>query len=310
MDGFERITVVTPNFNHARHLEDALRSVLSQRYPGLEYFVMDGGSTDGSVEVIRRWQDRLAGWASEPDRGQAEAIQKGLRRSTGSICAWLSSTDLYLPGALAAVNRFFRAHPGIDLAYGDALIIGPDGRVEGEKRRTGLSRDSLVYERVTLSQPAVFWRRSLFERVGGFDPAVRFAVDHDLFIRMLAAGRARHLGRFVACTRIHADAISQRLKSDLEEEWRRLDAKYQDPDPRRAARRRISSTLRHVGRWLRHSNPGYAFRIACDSVFFSSRLRAGGHPLVRAGAAALRLGAGFLRSLLRLGGVGRRYETV
>jgi glycosyltransferase involved in cell wall biosynthesis len=111
MSTIPRVTIVTPSFNQAGFLEETIRSVLSQEYPNLEYFIIDGGSTDGSVELIQRYANRLAGWVSEKDRGQADAINKGFSRATGEVIAWLNSDDIYCPGAIHAAVSALQAHP-------------------------------------------------------------------------------------------------------------------------------------------------------------------------------------------------------
>src|SRR5258706_6083465 len=138
---FPRISIVTPSFNQAAYVDATIRSVLDQRYPNLEYIVVDGGSTDGSVDIIRRYEDRLTYWVSEPDRGQADAINKGLARATGEIRAYLNSDDLYLPGALLRVAAEYRAHPDADIICGVCRVIDEHGRMVGQRQGTITSFD-------------------------------------------------------------------------------------------------------------------------------------------------------------------------
>jgi glycosyltransferase involved in cell wall biosynthesis len=152
------VSIVTPSFNQADYLEQTIQSVLAQDYPWIEYIIIDGASTDGSVEIIERYAGRLAWWVSEPDRGQAEAINKGLQRANGEIVAWLNSDDLYLPGAVSRAVAALQANHALGLVYGDALTIDAQGRpihslVFGE---WGL--EELIRFRI-ICQPAVFMRR-------------------------------------------------------------------------------------------------------------------------------------------------------
>lgn len=125
------VSIVTPSYNQARYLETTLRSVLDQNYPAIEYLVADGGSTDGSVEVLQRYTDRLAWWVSEPDRGQTDALNKGFARARGEILAWLNSDDTYEPGAIAAAVAYLTAHPEIGMVYADTHFIDENGRPLG-----------------------------------------------------------------------------------------------------------------------------------------------------------------------------------
>lgn len=213
MTALPTISIVTPSYNQGAFLERTIRSVLEQDYPALEYRVMDGGSTDESVEIIRRYEDRLAEWVSEKDDGQADAIAKGFGRSTGEIQAWLNSDDVYLPGALRAVGEFFAAHPEVDFVYGDLLFIDPDDRplvvdVLPEYSWEDLRRVCMI------PQPASFWRRSAADRVGGIDPRFQFTMDYDFFLRFGEAsergevGGIAHLPRLLAGFRWHAEAKS------------------------------------------------------------------------------------------------------
>jgi glycosyltransferase involved in cell wall biosynthesis len=127
MSSYPLVTIVTPSYNQANFLEETIQSVLSQDYPNLEYIIIDGGSTDSSVDLIRKYEDRLAGWISEEDSGQAEAINKGFERATGEIVAWINSDDYYLPGAIRSAVEALEAHPECGFVYGDAVSINGAG---------------------------------------------------------------------------------------------------------------------------------------------------------------------------------------
>lgn len=287
MPGTPRITVVTPNFRHARYLEETIRSVVEQGYPNLEYFVVDGGSTDGSVDVIRKWERRIDWWVSERDRGHFDAIDKGLRRATGDVCAWISSTDLYLPGTLRIVGEFFAGHPGVDVVYGHALHLDDRGRLLRTVRQTEMSWRSLVFERLFLTQEAVFWRRGLYERVGGIDPSYKVIFDHDLIIRMLRTGRARCLPKFLAAVRLHGDAIHAQQRSRALEELERLEGGYQEGmTAREIVRNRLWCFAERTASWLLHGNPWIALWNVCDALCRSRAL--GNAPVLRGPARVMR----------------------
>lgn len=200
-----RITIVTPSYNHPEYLEEAIRSVLRQEYPNLEYMVVDGASPDPRVlEVIRKYEKHLAWWVSEPDGGHAEAIAKGFARATGEILAWLCSDDVYEPGALWVVARTFREHPEADVVFGHVRKIDAVGRSIQVAPSTPISRrpwpPGIIY------QSSVFWRRALYDRVGGLDLTYnRYATDTELFCRFCRA-RARfvQVRQVLSSMRVHA----------------------------------------------------------------------------------------------------------
>jgi glycosyltransferase involved in cell wall biosynthesis len=153
------ISIITPSYNQAAYLEQTLRSVLEQDVPGMEYIVIDGASTDGSVEIIQRYANRLAYWISEKDRGQAEAINKGFARAKGEIVAWLNSDDYYLPGAVAAALKAFDENPDVVLVYADMLAVDEQGQTTNELKYRSLTLEDLLCFQI-IGQPAVFMRRS------------------------------------------------------------------------------------------------------------------------------------------------------
>lgn len=211
---FPSISVVTCSYQQARYLEAAMRSVIEQDYPRLEYIVVDGGSTDGSRDLIARHASSLAHWVSEPDRGQTDALQKGFRHASGAICGWLCSDDLLLPGALRAVAAYFRAHPEVVATYGDALWIDDRGRFLRPKREMGFNRFVFLHDHNYVPQPSMFWRREAYEAVGGLDPAFDLAMDADLWERFSRQGRVGHMRRYLSCMRFYPEQKTRSRRDD------------------------------------------------------------------------------------------------
>ena len=202
------ISIVTPSFNQGKFLEDTLRSVVSQEYPHTEHIVLDGGSTDESVEIIRRYARHLQYWASAPDRGQAHAINMGLAMAKGEVLGWLNSDDTLLPGALATVGKTFAEHPEVDLVYGDFIYTDVAGRpVRRRHVFSSISYESLLYHDY-LGQPALFFRRSLYDKVGPLDEALYYCLDWDLFLRMWRVCRPLHVPALLATYRLDHAAKS------------------------------------------------------------------------------------------------------
>ncbi|TSA39767.1 glycosyltransferase, partial [bacterium] len=202
------ISIVTPSFNQGRFIERTLRSVLLQDYPALQYIVIDGGSTDGAADVIEQYRSQLSHAHVGPDNGQSDALAKGFALATGDICAWLNSDDILAPGALRSVAQEFHDHPEIDVIYSHRLAIDQDDRV----RYYWLLPEHSNYLMARfdhIPQETTFWRRSLFDRVGGIDPTYRFAMDYDLFARFMGAGaNFRRVDRFLGAFRVHPQSKS------------------------------------------------------------------------------------------------------
>lgn len=209
-----RISIVTPSFNQAQYLARTLDSVLSQKGDfTLEYRVIDGGSSDGSVDILRAYGDRVH-WISERDNGQVDAINKGLRAVSGDIVGWVNSDDVLLPGALDAVTRAFREHPEAEWLHGRCEIIDADDRpvrrwvsLYKHFRAQRYSFESLITENY-VSQMTTFWRRRVHDEIGYLDEQLHFAFDYDLWLRLARRGAPLYLEQKLACFRWYATSKS------------------------------------------------------------------------------------------------------
>lgn len=216
------ISIVTCSYQQARFLEQTIRSVRDQDYPNLEYLVIDGGSTDGSKEIIERHASALAYWVSEKDRGQSHALMKGFARTTGEICGWLCSDDLLLPGALHRVGRFFQKHPEVDAVFGNSIWIDIDGKPIRPKREPGFNRFVFLHDFNYVPQPSMYWRRHLYDEVGGIRPYFRLAMDTDLWERFSQRARIEHIPHYLSCMRFYAEQKMNNLSMRPRDEMERL----------------------------------------------------------------------------------------
>ncbi len=217
-DGF---CIVTPSYNQANFIDDTIRSVLTQEGPRLSLVIMDGGSTDRSPEIIRSYADRLAYWESAPDKGQSDAIHRGFQHASGNILAWLNSDDTYEPGALARVARAFAEKPDTVLVYGDYYVLYPDGR-KVLKPKVSFDFGVALYTYLMIPQPSAFWRREVYETVGGLNLDLHYSMDWDLFLRIgqRYPGLIVHLPEPLSTFRVHAESKSVSKREAFRQENR------------------------------------------------------------------------------------------
>ena len=198
-----RVSIVTPSFNQARFLRETIQSILSQDYPSLEYIIVDGGSTDGSVDIIREHASRLAWWVSEPDQGQTDALNKGFAHATGDVFAWLNSDDTYLPGAISQAVESLNAHPEAALVYGDANLVDEGGTIIGRFPARQTSLKQMLRGSVHIPQQSSFFRSPFWKQVGPLDPTYQFAMDYDLWVRLAKLAPLVYVPRLWANFRLH-----------------------------------------------------------------------------------------------------------
>ncbi len=215
------VTIVTPSYNQARFLEATLRSVLEQDYPLIEYLVVDGASTDGSVEIIRRYADRLTWWVSEKDSGQSEAINKGFQRAKGQIVGWLNSDDVYMPGAVSAAVKAFAAHPTAGVVYGNAAAIDAEGKQFNLMRARQYSLTDLLAFNI-ICQPAAFMRRSVLEQVNFLNPSYHLLMDNLLWMNMAQVAPIVYVPQVWAGARYHDQAKNRTRGAAYGREARQL----------------------------------------------------------------------------------------
>ncbi len=206
MENFPLVSIITPSYNQAAFLEQTIQSVLGQDYPNLEYLIVDGGSTDGSVEMIHKYAGKLAWWISEKDRGTADGINKGLKRAKGEIVAWLNSDDIYLPGALTQAVQALRTFSDAGMVFSDVFSIDADGKRFNLMRYGDWGLSELIRFRI-IGQPGVFIRRSALEAAGWLDESYHYLFDHHLWLRIGLSGSIRYIpGARWAAARYHPGA--------------------------------------------------------------------------------------------------------
>jgi len=200
-----RITVITPSYNQAHFLERTILSVLDQNYPNLEYIIIDGGSTDGSVDLIKKYSDQLYWWVSEPDQGQANAINKGLRRATGDWVAWQNSDDIYynycFNDLIAAAEKF----PNAGLIIGNMMLIDEQDVSLRDIRYVKPTHNSLLAEGMVLTNQSAFWRRQVHESIGYLSEDLHYCFDYEWFLRLTNHTSSAHVNKFWGGWRLHVD---------------------------------------------------------------------------------------------------------
>ena len=296
------VSIITPSYNQAPFLEQTIQSVLEQDYPHIEYILVDGGSTDNSVEVIQKYADRLAYWISEKDSGQAEAINKGFARANGEIVAWLNSDDYYMLNTISVAVRCFEQNPDVVMVYGNMLAVDGNGRTINVLKYKQLSLEDLLCFQI-IGQPSVFFRRSALEKTGWLEPSFHFMLDHHLWIRLAQQGRILHVPQVWSAARYHAEAKNRARAAEFgREAFRVLDWAKKQPG--------LSETLAGVKRRALASAHRYDARYLLDGGQSASALGAWFRAFFLHPPTALARLNIFISALLNLTGLSRLREAI
>lgn len=225
-----KVSVITPSFNQAVFLERTILSVLNQDYPNLEYIIVDGGSTDGSVDIIRKYSDKLAWWVSEPDLGQADAINKGLRRATGEWVAWQNSDDIFFLGAFHDMVSTAAKRPEAGLIIGDMMLVDQHDSPLRDVRYVTPSYNAMRAEGMLIANQAAFWRRGLQENIGLLDDTFHCSFDYEWFLRLTRVTASVHVPRIWGALRLHDETKTSTKARMFQEENNRILMGREMPD--------------------------------------------------------------------------------
>ncbi len=305
------VSIITPSYNQAKYLEQTITSVLSQDYSRIEYIVIDGASTDNSVEIIKKYilessglplDHKINDWVSEKDKGQAEAINKGFAKATGEIIAWLNSDDVYLAGAVSSAVKIFEENPDVVLVYGNMLAVDEHGNTFNTLKYKQLTLEDLLCFQI-IGQPAVFMRRSALQKTSGLDLNFHFLLDHYLWIQLAQHGKILHIDQIWAAARYHPEAKNRAQAKEFgREAFRILDHVAQDknlaPVLKKVTRRAHASAHRVDARYLLDGSEPVAALAAWTKAFCI-------HPPT----ALARMNI-FVSSILNLSGLGKLREAI
>lgn len=228
---YPKISIITPSFNQADFLEKTILSVLDQKYPNLEFMIIDGGSTDQSVEIIKRYESCLSFWVSEKDRGQTHAINKGFKRAKGVLVNWLNSDDMLAEDALFNLAHAFNKNPAADVFFGDYRAVDEKGRLLYQRKSAPYHPKVLFWGRQLSSQPSVFFKRNLLVELGSLDESRRFCMDTEFWIRAARAGGLFcQIKKELGITRVQAQAKTTLMQQVLHDEHKEIVRRYQALD--------------------------------------------------------------------------------
>ncbi|MBT8588780.1 glycosyltransferase [Polynucleobacter paneuropaeus] len=216
---YPRITIITPSFNQAQFLERTILSVLDQDYPNLEYIIIDGGSTDGSVEIIKKYEKNITYWVSENDEGQSQAINNGLKRATGEWVGWQNSDDIFYPCTFRALADTAKKNCESSLIIGNMNLIDESDHVINNLKYVVPTYQSLLVEGMVLTNQAAFWRRSVHEKIGYLNENLHYGFDFEWFLRVLKIGRATHVNQTWGGLRMHCQTKTSQFQKLFAQEY-------------------------------------------------------------------------------------------
>ncbi|MDF1593148.1 MAG: glycosyltransferase family 2 protein [Desulfobacterales bacterium] len=196
-----KVSIITPSYNQGQFIEETIQSVLGQDYPNIEYLIVDGGSNDNTIDILKQYLGRLK-WISEKDKGQADAINKGIKKTSGEIVCWLNSDDTILPGAVSKAVNLFVSNPEIKLVYGKSYFTDQEGNINGS-----YPTEKFDFQRLAMfnfiSQPSVFFKRDAYDKVGGLNAQLNYSLDYDLWIKIGKEFQTKYLEKYLSCYRLH-----------------------------------------------------------------------------------------------------------
>lgn len=217
-----KISIITPSFNQVKFLERTIQSVLNQNYKNLEYIIIDGGSTDGSVELIQKYQSSISYWVSEKDGGQSEAINKGLRLATGDLVGWQNSDDIYFPSAFDEIARIFCKSKGVDLFIGNMSLIDEEDRIIEDLKYVKPTYRSILAEGMVLTNQSAFWVRDIHNKIGYLNETLHYGFDYDWFLRILNIGKGAHVNKTLGGLRLHKDTKTHNFQPLFKLDYERV----------------------------------------------------------------------------------------
>lgn len=218
-----RITVITPSYNQAIFLERTILSVLDQGYPNLEFIIIDGGSTDGSIDIIKRYATKLAYWVSESDRGQSHAINKGLQKATGDWVCWQNSDDIFYPSSFFLVAESIKKNPELDFIIGDINLIDENDQLIRPMCYVTPTYKSLLAEGMVLTNQAAFWKRVIHNEIGFLDENLHYGFDYEWFLRLLAhTNNSAHIPKLIGALRYHSETKTSLNQIKFKEEYAKI----------------------------------------------------------------------------------------